>query len=110
MGVSRPNPNDSYYTSIHAEIQAIKLYKSIDKNRKLNILIWKVDKSGIVRPAYSCLCCSKYIIKNNLDNKVFTFDNDGKIINALVDNPEVSKGMKIKWNMYKSDTKRCHVC
>jgi len=101
MGVSRPNPNTSYHTSIHAEIQAIKLYKSIDKNRKLNILIWRVDKLGVVHGVFSCLCCSKFIIKNNLKNKVFTFDNNGNIINAVIDKPEISKGMKLKWNIYK---------
>lgn len=100
MGTSRPNGYNSYHSSVHAEIQAIKFFKTIEKNRKLNILIWRADKSGGIHPAYSCLCCSKYIIKNNLSEKVFTFDYNGKIVKAITDNPEVSKGMKIKWDKY----------
>lgn len=96
MGTSRPNGINTYHTTIHAEIQAVKSLYSNPNKHKLQILLWRVNKDGSVVPAYSCLCCSKYIIKKNLEHKVFTFHNEKKI-SALIKDPELSKGMKIKF-------------
>lgn len=98
MGTSRPNGENTYHTTVHAEIQAVKHYKAHPNNRKLQILIWRVNKEGGILPAFSCLCCKKYLQRKGVAHKVLTFENE-KPLCAIVPNPSVSKGMKLKFSV-----------
>lgn len=104
-GFSRPNGYNTYHTTRHAEIQAIKCYHELPKQRKVEILIWRSDRNGVISPAFCCLCCKKSIFKNGLQDKIFTF-NHNKKISAIIEHPQVSKGMKILFNL--QNAKKAH--
>ena len=81
--------------SIHAEQNAIDYCRKNDKRKNYIIYIWRYTKDGDLKSAYCCYSCTKLIHKYGFQNRVYTFDNEN-IINAVVDNPQVSLGYKIK--------------
>ena len=84
--------------SIHAEQIAINYCRMNDKRNKYEIYIWRYSKDGKIKSAHCCNGCTKIINKYGYTNRVYTFENDN-ICNAIVDNPQISLGYKIKHNM-----------
>ncbi len=81
--------------SIHAEQNAINYCRKNDKRKNYEIYIWRYTKDGDLKSAHCCHSCTKLINKYGFQNRVYTF-NDDNIVNAVVDNPQVSLGYKIK--------------
>ena len=81
--------------SIHAEQNAINYCRKNDKRKNYEIYIWRYTKDGDLKSAHCCHSCTKLIHKYGFQNRVYTF-NDDNIVNAVVDNPQVSLGYKIK--------------
>ena len=81
--------------SIHAEQNAINYCRKNDKRKNFEIYIWRYTKDGDLKSAHCCYSCTKLINKYGFQNRVYTFDNEN-IINAIIDNPQVSLGYKIK--------------
>ena len=84
--------------SIHAEQNAINYCRKNNKKNKLEIYIWRYSKDGNIKSAHCCYSCTKLIKKYNYQNRVFTFDKEN-IESALVDDPQISLGYKIKYNL-----------
>ena len=84
--------------SIHAEQNAIDYCRKNDKRKNFEIYIWRYTKDGDLKSAHCCYSCTKLINKYGFQNRVYTFDNDN-IVDAVVDNPQVSLGYKIKNNL-----------
>ena len=84
--------------SIHAEQNAINYCRKNDKKKKLEIYIWRYSKDGNIKSAHCCHSCTKLIKKYNYQDRVFTFDKEN-IESALVDDPQISLGYKIKYNL-----------
>ena len=98
IGSSRPNGVNSYYRSIHAEINAIKQYRTCS-NKNIVIIIWKFDICHNFIPCYSCLTCSKTINKYNFNNIIFTIKNN-ELISALIKNPRICFGLQLKYKKF----------
>ena len=81
--------------SIHAEQNAIDYCRKNDKRKNFEIYIWRYTKDGDLKSAHCCYSCTKLINKYGFQNRVYTF-NDDNIVDAVVDNPQVSLGYKIK--------------
>lgn len=81
--------------SIHAEQNAINYCRKNDKRNNYIIYIWRYTKDGDLKSAHCCHSCTKLINKYGFQNRVYTF-LDNNIINAVIDNPQVSLGYKIK--------------
>lgn len=81
--------------SIHAEQNAIDYCRKNDKRKNFEIYIWRYTKDGDLKSAHCCHSCTKLINKYGFQNRVYTFDDDN-IVDAVVDNPQVSLGYKIK--------------
>lgn len=84
--------------SIHAEQNAINYCRKNDKRKNFEIYIWRYTKDGDLKSAHCCHSCTKLINKYGFQNRVYTFDDDN-IVDAIVDNPQVSLGYKIKNNL-----------
>ena len=84
--------------SIHAEQNAIDYCRKNDKRKNFEIYIWRYTKDGDLKSAHCCHSCTKLINKYGFQNRVYTFDDDN-IVDAIVDNPQVSLGYKIKNNL-----------
>ena len=84
--------------SIHAEQNAINYCRKNNKKNKLEIYIWRYSKDGNIKSAHCCHSCTKLIKKYNYQDRVFTFDKEN-IESALVDDPQISLGYKIKYNL-----------
>jgi len=96
-GCSRPYGFNKYHTSIHAEIYAYNWYKKFHNQKNIIIIIFKFDINKKILPAYSCLCCSKFINKYNLSHLFYTI-KDNKLISCIIDKPQLSFGMFLKFN------------
>lgn len=81
--------------SIHAEQNAINYCRKNDKRNNYIIYIWRYTKDGDLKSAHCCHSCTKLINKYGFQNRVYTFLDDN-IIDAVIDNPQVSLGYKIK--------------
>ena len=81
--------------SIHAEQNAIDYCRKNDKRKNFEIYIWRYTKDGDLKSAHCCHSCTLLINKYGFQNRVYTFLDDN-IIDAVVDNPQVSLGYKIK--------------
>lgn len=81
--------------SIHAEQNAIDYCRKNDKRKNFEIYIWRYTKDGDLKSAHCCHSCTLLINKYGFQNRVYTFLDDN-IIDAIVDNPQVSLGYKIK--------------
>ena len=84
--------------SIHAEQNAIDYCRKTDKRKNYEIYIWRYTKDGNLKSAHCCHSCTKLINKYGFQNRVYTFEDDN-IVDAIVDNPQVSLGYKIKNNL-----------
>ena len=84
--------------SIHAEQNAINYCRKNDKKGKYEIYIWRYSRDGDIKVANCCNGCTKLVKKYGYSNRVYTFDN-GKKCKAIIDNPQVSLGYKIKHNL-----------
>lgn len=84
--------------SIHAEQNAIDYCRKNDKRNNFIIYIWRYTKDGDLKSAHCCYSCTKLINKYGFQNRVYTFDDDN-IVDAVIDNPQVSLGYKIKNNL-----------
>ena len=84
--------------SIHAEQNAINYCRKNNKKNKLEIYIWRYSKDGNIKSAHCCYSCTKLVKKYNYQDRVFTFDKEN-IESALVDDPQISLGYKIKYNL-----------
>ena len=73
------------------------IYKKIHNQKNIIIIIFKLDINKKILPAYSCLCCSKFINKYNLYHIFYTIKNN-ELISCIVDNPQLSFGMFLKFN------------
>ena len=85
--------------SIHAEQNAINYCRKNNKKNKLEIYIWRYSKDGNIKSAHCCHSCTKLVKKYNYQDRVFTFGKEN-IESALVDNPQISLGYKIKYNLF----------
>ena len=81
--------------SIHAEQNAINYCRKNDKNGKYEIYIWRYDKEGGIKSAKCCNGCTKLVKKYGYERNIYTFDGED-ICSAIIDNPQVSLGYKIK--------------
>lgn len=84
--------------SIHAEQNAINYCRKNDKRNNYIIYIWRYTKDGDLKSAHCCHSCTKLINKYGFQDRVYTFLDDN-IVDAVVDNPQVSLGYKIKNNL-----------
>jgi len=84
--------------SIHAEQNAIDYCRKNDKRKNFEIYIWRYTKDGDLKSAHCCHSCTKLINKYGFQDRVYTFLDDN-IVDAVVDNPQVSLGYKIKNNL-----------
>lgn len=84
--------------SIHAEQNAIDYCRKNDKRKNFEIYIWRYTKDGDLKSAHCCHSCTLLINKYGFQNRVYTF-NDDNIVDAIIDNPQVSLGYKIKNNL-----------
>ena len=84
--------------SIHAEQRAINYCRKNDKKGKYEIYIWRYSRDGNIKSAHCCNGCTKLVEKYGYKDKVYTFE-DEDICKAIVDNPQVSLGYKIKHNL-----------
>lgn len=84
--------------SIHAEQRAIEYCRLCDKRNKYEIYIWRYSRDGNIKPAKCCNACMKLVEKYNYKHRIFTFNNE-MIESAISDNPEISLGYKIKYNL-----------
>ena len=84
--------------SIHAEQNAINYCRKYDIRGKYEIYIWRYSKDGNIKSAHCCNGCTKLVKKYGYENRIYTFDNDN-ICNAVIDNPQISLGYKIKHNL-----------
>ncbi len=94
-GSSRACGCNHHKTSIHAEQRAIEYLRKHRKNKNLQIYIWRWSKYGEIKTTYCCNSCSQLIYKYGYEKDIFTFNED-KIVNALIENPELSLAYKIK--------------
>ena len=97
-GSSRACGCNHHKTSIHAEQKALEYLRKHNKNRNLQIYIWKWDKCGDLKPAYCCISCKQLLHKYNYQDSIFTFEND-TIITAIIENPSLSLGYMIKYGL-----------
>ena len=84
--------------SIHAEQNAINYCRKNDKKRKYEIYIWRYGKDGNIKSAHCCNGCTKLVNKYGYNDNIYTFIDD-EICKAIVDNPQISLGYKIKNNL-----------
>jgi len=84
--------------SIHAEQNAIDYCRKNDKRKNFEIYIWRYTKDGDLKSAHCCHSCNLLINKYGFQDRVYTFLDDN-IVDAVVDNPQVSLGYKIKNNL-----------
>ena len=84
--------------SIHAEQNAINYCRKNDKYGKYEIYIWRYSKDGNIKSANCCNGCTKLVKKYGYRDRVYTFDGKD-ICKAVVDNPQISLGYKIKHNL-----------
>ena len=84
--------------SIHAEQRAINYCRKNDKKGKYEIYIWRYNKDGSIKSAHCCNGCTKLVEKYGYKDKVYTFI-DTEICKAVLDNPQISLGYKIKNNL-----------
>lgn len=97
IGSSRPCGINKYHTSIHAEIIAIKNYNLLNKKKNIIIIIWKFTKDRKIKQMFCCLNCTKYLKRYNYENLIYTI-NDNKLVSAIINNPEICFGFKLKYN------------
>ena len=64
----------------------------------MKIMIWRWSKSGELKSAYCCNGCTKIMKKYGYMDRIFTIENN-KIVSAIKDDPEISLGYKIKYNL-----------
>ena len=98
FGSSRPCGCNHSKISIHAEQNAINYCRKNEKRNKLEIYIWRYSKDGNIKSAHCCHSCTKLVKKYNYQDRVFTFDKEN-IESAIVDEPQLSLGYKIKYNL-----------
>ena len=97
-GSSRACGCNHHKTSIHAEQRALEYLRKHKKNRNLLVYIWRWSKCGEIKSTYCCTSCSQLVYKYGYEKNIYTFDKD-KIVNALVENPELSLAYKIKYDL-----------
>ena len=97
-GSSRACGCNHHKTSIHAEQRAIEYLRKHKKNKNLQVYIWRWSKCGEIKSTYCCISCSQLVHKYKYENDVFTFNN-GKRVNAIIENPELSLSYKIKYDL-----------
>ena len=95
FGSSRECGCNHNKSSIHAGLNAINYCRKDEKRNNYIIYIWRYTKDGDLKSAHCCHSCTKLIHKYGFQNRVYTF-NDDNIVNAIIDNPQVSLGYKIK--------------
>ena len=98
MGTSRACGDNHNKPSIHAEQICISYCRGNDKRNKYEIYIWRYSKYGDIKPAKCCNACMKLAEKYHYEKRIFTFNNDN-IETAISDNPSMSLGYKIKYNL-----------
>lgn len=81
-GANKPCGSNHNKTSVHAEQLAIQKYIENKKNNKSIIVIWRWTKQGEIKTIYSCNSCIKLIYKYNLQDKVYTI-NDNKLVSSI---------------------------
>ena len=96
FGSSKPCGKNNRRSSIHAEQIAINYCLKHDKRKKYIIIISKFTKDGKHKKKTSCVSCSQLIKKYNFQNRIFTVDEMGGIIPALITKPEMCLAYKIK--------------
>ena len=97
-GSSRACGCNYHKTSIHAEQRALEYLRKHKKNHNLQVYIWRWSKCGEIKTTYCCTSCSQLVYKYGYEKNIYTFDKD-KIVNALVENPELSLAYKIKYDL-----------
>ena len=98
-GSSRPCGKNHNKSSIHAEQNALNFCLKNDRNNRYHIYISRYTRDGNIKKTHCCRSCTQLLTKYNYENKVFTFNENKKIIPAIIDNPEISLAYKIKHNL-----------
>ena len=83
IGTSRPCGENYNRSSVHAEELAVQYMKNLTKINRYEIYIFRYSKDGFLKPVFCCHRCSIIITKNNLQNKIFTFDHSFNKISAM---------------------------
>ena len=97
IGTSRPCGENYNRSSVHAEELAVQYIKNLTKINRYEIYIYRYSKGGLLKPVFCCQRCSKFINRNNLQNKIFTFDQSLNIYSAM-GSSYISLGYRIKHN------------
>ena len=98
FGSSRPCGCNHSKISIHAEQNAINYCRKNDTRGKYEIYIWRYSREGNLKSAHCCNGCTKLVKKYGYGERVYTFDGED-ICKAVIDNPQISLGYKIKHNL-----------
>ena len=98
-GSSRACGKNHKRFSIHAEQKAIHYCNKYDKRNRYQIYISRYNRQGNHKPTFCCSACSKLVKKYNYENKIFTISENKEVINAIIDNPEISLAYKIKYGL-----------
>ena len=98
IGTSRPCGNNYNRASIHAEELAVQYMKNLPKINRYEIYIFRYSKDGFLKPTFCCHRCSIIITKNNLQDKVFTFDHSFNKISAM-GSPYIPLAYKLKHDL-----------
>jgi len=95
FGTSRACGYNYNKISIHAEQNAINYCRKTEKRNNYEIYIWRYSRDGNLKKAYCCNGCTKLVKKYGYEKRIYTFDNNN-IYTAVIDNPQISLGYKIK--------------
>lgn len=75
-GTSRPQGDNRFKSSIHAEEICLRYCNKYDKRNNYEIYIWRYSKDGYIKPVYCCRVCCKILQKSLYYDKIYTFDNN----------------------------------
>jgi|TARA_B100001093_G_C26487632_1_gene867616 cytidine deaminase len=83
VGVNQYNI-DGKYSSLHAEVDAVNKLKKSEKNKRVNMIVFRVNKQGDICMSKPCINCMK-VIKKELKRKnykcpiIYYTEQDGSI-------------------------------
>ena len=98
-GSSRACGRNHNRVSIHAEQLAISYCKENNIKHRIKIFIWRYNRLGFIKQAMCCRACTQLATKYNYESKIFTFDENMKIISAISESPQISLAYKIIHNL-----------
>ncbi len=96
-GTSRVCGENNSRRSVHAEELAIKFILDYKRrigeksNNRFKIIIWRFNKSQMIKPAICCASCTKFANKYNFINNMYTV-SDNELRCSVIEDPKPSIG------------------